>query len=399
MNKDKVKSRQIMQGSIAIAETICAIQPDVIGIYPITPQTHIIEHLAKLASTGKARGQYVIADSEFSAASIVFGAAAAGARSYSASSSQGLLLMTEVIFNMAGTRLPAVFSAVNRSLSPPINIQVDHQDTMTLRDSGVIQLYVESIQEAIDTHIQIYRVAEDNSVMLPAMVCMDGWIISHAYEPITLWQEEAVAEFVGTFSPPFKVDPACPLTYGALTDDDKITEFKFMVDKALIDSARIICQTAEEFRQVFGNYHGDLVEEYCTDDAEVIIVAMGSLVSNIRVAVDEMRREGRRVGLLKIRSFRPFPTARIRDCLGKTDVAIVLDRSFSSSSGGILGMEIKSCLYGSNKPAVINYIVGIGGREIYPHNIHDIVTEGLKAAEQNHAEEQTQFYNLNRSII
>jgi len=399
MNNSFIRNREIMQGSIAIAETVCSIQPGVIGVYPITPQTHIIEHLARLVANGRAKGKYINADSEFSAASIVFGASAAGVRSYSASSSQGLLLMTEVIFNMAGTRLPGVFSAVNRSLSPPINIQVDHQDTMTLRDSGIIQLYVENIQEAVDTHIQIYKIAEDREVFLPAMVCMDGWIISHAYEPVTLWQDEIVQDFIGQLDLPYRVDPQNPLTYGALTDDDKITEFKYMVDSALRKSKDKIKQVSEEFRECFGNYYGGVVEEYHTDDAEIIIIAMGSVVATIKVAIDELRKEGRKVGLLKIRSFRPFPGEEIIKTLHKAAVAIVLDRSFSCSAGGILGGEVKACLYNQNKPAVINYIAGIGGREIYPFNIKEMINQGEKMAENGKISDEAIFYNLNSELL
>ncbi len=394
-----VKSREIMQGSIAVAETIGALEPGVIGVYPITPQTHIVEHLARLVANGNINSKYINADSEFSAASILYGASAAGVRSYSASSSQGLLLMTEVIFNMAGTRLPAVFSAVNRSLSPPINIQVDHQDTMTLRDSGLIQLYVESIQEAVDTHIQIFRIAEDREVLLPGMVCMDGWIISHAYEPVTLWQKEAIREFTGSFSPPFKVHPQKPLTYGALTDDDKITEFKYMVDAALGRAEEKIIQAALDFKKAFGSYHGDVVESYYTEDAEIIILAMGSIAGTIKVAVDQLRAENKKVGLLKIRSFRPFPAGHIREALNSVKTAVIIDRSFSASSGGILGNEVKAALYQQKGPVLINYIAGIGGREIYPHNIREIITDSENLAAAGTVPDGALFYNLNNELI
>lgn len=399
MKNSAVKSKEILQGSIAIAEAVKAAEPGVIAVYPITPQTHIVEHLARLVANGELKSKYVTVDSEFSAASVIFGGAAAGVRSYTASASQGLLLMTEVVFNMAGTRLPAVFSAVNRSISPPINIQVDHQDTMTLRDAGVIQLYVESIQEAVDTHIQIFKIAEDREVMLPAMVCMDGWIISHAYEPVTLWKEEAVREFLPPFDPVFKVDPKNPLTYGALTDDDKITEFRYMVHDALIRSKEKIKSVAREFKEAFGNFHGDLIEEYCTDDAEIILVAMGSVVSTIKVTVDEMRKNGKKVGLLKIRSYRPFPDEEVRSVLSKAQVAVVLDRSFSCSYGGILGGEIKSCMYNQQGPSVINYAVGIGGREIFPETIKEMVKRSEELVESGKVPEKTVFYNLNKELL
>lgn len=396
---DKIESREIMQGSIAIAETVRAAQPGVIAVYPITPQTHIVEHLARLVADGKLKSQCITADSEFSAASVLWGAVAAGVRSYTASASQGLLLMTEVIFNMAGTRLPAVFTAVNRSISPPINIQVDHQDSMILRDSGIIQLYVESIQEAVDTHIQAFKIAEDREVLLPAMVCMDGWILSHAYEPVTLWKEEAVQEFLPPFDPVFKADPQNPVTFGALTDPDKIMEFKFMVHDALIRSKEKIKRVAREFQETFGSYYGDLIEETYTEDADIILVAMGSVVGTIKVALERMRQEGKKVGLVKVRSFRPFPDQELRSALSKAKLVLVLDRSFSCSSGGILGWEVKSCLYGQTGPVVIDYAIGIGGREIFPETIIDLVNQSERLAEKGQVPSSTVFYNLNQALL
>lgn len=399
MNPEAIKSKEIMQGSAAIAETIKAIAPGVIAVYPITPQTHILEHLARLVADGQLKSKYITVESEFSAASVIFGAAAAGVRSYTASASQGLLLMTEVIFNMAGTRLPAVITAVNRSLSPPINIQVDHQDTMTLRDSGIIQIYVESIQEAVDTHIQIFKIAEDREVLLPAMVCMDGWILSHAYEPVTLWKDEAVQEFLPPFDPVFQVDPKNPLTYGALTDDDKITEFKYMVHDALIRSKEKIKKVAGEFRDAFGNYYGDVIEKTYTEDAELILIAMGSMAGTIKAALEKLRAQGKRVGLIKIRSFRPFPAQELRTALAGAKAAVVLDRSFSCSSGGILGGEIKACLYGQGGPQIINYALGIGGREIYPETVLEIVNQSERLVESGKIPPETIFYNLNREML
>lgn len=399
MNSGAVKSREILQGSVAVAETVKAIEPGVIAVYPITPQTHILEHLARLVADGRLNSRFITVDSEFSAASVVFGAAAAGVRSYTASASQGLLLMTEVIYNMAGTRLPAVITAVNRSISPPINIQVDHQDTMSLRDSGVIQIYVESIQEAVDTHIQLYKIAEDREILLPAMVCMDGWILSHAYEPVTLWKEEAVREFLPPFDPVFKADPKVPLTFGALTDATRITEFRYMVHDALVRSKEKIVKAADEFRDAFGNYYGGLIEETCTGDAEIILVAMGSVTATIKVALQEMRRDGKKVGLVKVRSFRPFPGEEIRAVLKKAKVAVVLDRSLSYSLGGILGREIKACMYGRGGPQIFNFAVGLGGREIYPGTVKDMVERAERLAGSGDDPGHTIFYNLNTELL
>lgn len=394
-----IKSKRILQGSIAIAETVMATEPGVIAVYPITPQTHIIEHMSLLIAQRNLKSKYLRVDSEFSAASSVFGAVAAGVRSYTASASQGLLLMTEVIFNMAGTRLPGIFTAVNRSLSPPINIQVDHQDTMALRDSGIIQLYVENIQEAIDTHIQIFKIAEHRKVLLPAMVCMDGWILSHTYEPVVLWKEEAIREFLPAFNPIYKLDPQNPLTYGALTDDDKIMEFKYMVHDALAGSKEIIKSVATEFKEQFGNFHGDLIEESFTEDAEIILIAMGSIVGTIKTALPELRKRGNKVGLIKVRSYRPFPGQEIGQALGKAKVAIVLDRSLSCSVGGPLAGDIKYCLYNQNDTRVLNYIVGLGGREVYPETIFKIVSEVEEKMTDDKIDDLPVFCDLNNDLL
>lgn len=401
MSEGYVKKREIMQGSRAIAETVKAIEPGVIASYPITPQTHIVEHLARLVANGELKSKYVTADSEFSAASIAFGATAAGVRSYTASSSQGLLLMTEVIFNMVGTRLPVLFTAVNRSLSPPINIQVDHQDTMTLRDSGVIQVYVESIQEAIDMHIQIVKVAENKKVLLPAMVCMDGWILSHVYEPVTLWQDDAVKEFLPPYEPVFKLDPQNPLTYGALADPEIIMEFRYMVHQALLESKKLIQDVAKEFKDLFGNYYGGLLEETGTEDAEIIFVAMGSMAGTIKVALENLRSKGKKIGLVRVRSYRPFPDEELRSALSSAKAVLVLDRSISNSSGGILGNEVRSCLYHlKERPVVVNYIIGLGGREIYPETIEKLVqeTEGMLEKDSLSIYEPV-FWELNKDLL
>ncbi len=399
MDGKLIKKRGIMQGSIAIAETVSSAEPGVIAAYPITPQTHIVEHLSRLAANGQYKGEYITVDSEFSAASVVFGASAAGVRSYTASASQGLLLMTEVIFHMAGTRLPGVISATNRSLAPPINIQVDHQDTMTMRDSGIIQIYVESIQEAIDTHVQIFKIAEHKDVLLPAMVCMDGWIITHVYEPVTLWQDEAIREFIPDFDPVNKLDPKAPVTFGAYDIPDRITEFKYMTHAALNNSKEQIKEVAAEFKDVFGNFYGDLIEEYYTEDAETILVAMGSMVGTLKVAVRKMRKEGKKVGLVKIRSFRPFPHEELRKVLAKASVVAVLDRSFSNSFGGILGGEIKSTMYNSNGPAIVSYIIGLGGREVYPSTVEDVVRLSEEYVHSGKVPRESIFYNLKTELL
>ena len=236
-----------------------------------------------------------------------YGASAAGARAYTASASQGILLMTEVIYAMASTRLPMVMTVVNRTVSHPITIQPDHQDSMSLRDTGALQIHVESLQEAYDAHVQAFRISEDPEVQLPLLVCMDGWVISHSYEPVTIFPEEAVSEFAGTFKPVQKLDPDKPLTYGSYADQDVLMEYRYALVRAQEKAKEKIRTVAAEYREVFGHFDGDLLDAYRTEDAEVVLIAMGSLVSTIRAAIDELRAEGRKVGLIKVRTLRPFP--------------------------------------------------------------------------------------------
>lgn len=389
----------ILEGSRAVAEAVRACRPDVISVYPITPQTHILEDLAKFVFSGKLKSQFVRADSEFSAASIVYGASAAGARAYTASASQGLLLMNEVIYAMASTRLPVVLTAVNRAISAPITIQPDHQDTMSLRDTGALQIHVESMQEAYDAHVQSFRIAEDPDVQLPLMVCMDGWVISHSYEPVTVYPDEAVAEFAGSFAPVQKLDPSNPLTYGAYADQDVLMEYRYAMMVAQEKAKDKIRSVAKEYREVFGNFDGDLLDTHCTEDAEVVVVAMGSMVSTIRAAVDELRSEGRKVGLVKVRTFRPFPRNEIITACGKAPVVAVLDKSLSVNSGGILATEVKSAFYGgSSQPVIVPFIAGLGGKEVNRRVIKEIVDIASRAAEKQGAQE-TVWMGLDRSFF
>jgi len=389
----------ILEGSRAVAEAVRACRPDVISVYPITPQTHILEDLARFVSSGKLKSQFVRADSEFSAASIVYGASAAGARAYTASASQGLLLMNEVIYAMASTRLPVVLTAVNRAISAPITIQPDHQDTMSLRDTGALQIHVESMQEAYDAHVQSFRIAEDPDVQLPLMVCMDGWVISHSYEPVTVFPDEAVAEFAGSFTPVQKLDPSNPLTYGAYADQDVLMEYRYAMMIAQEKAKDKIRSVTKEYRDVFGNFDGDLLDTHCTEDAEVVLVAMGSMVSTIRAAVDELRSEGRKVGLVKVRTFRPFPREEIIAACGKAPVVAVLDKSLSVNSGGILATEVKSAFYGgSSQPVIVPFIAGLGGKEVNRRVIKEIVDIASRAAEKQGARE-TVWMGLDRSFF
>ncbi len=390
----------ILEGSRAVAEAVRACRPDVISVYPITPQTHILEDLARFVASGRLKSQFVRADSEFSAASIVYGASAAGARAYTASASQGLLLMTEVIYAMASTRLPVVLTAVNRTISAPITIQPDHQDTMSLRDTGALQIHVESLQEAYDAHVQSFRIAEDPEVQLPLFICMDGWVLSHSYEPVTVYPDEAVREFAGTFKPVQMLDPKAPLTYGAYADQDVLMEYRYALVQAQEKAKGKIRAVAKEYRDVFGNFDGDLVDPYYADDAEVVLVAMGSMVSTIRSAVDELRAEGQKVGLLKVRSFRPFPKEEIKAVCGKAPVVAVLDKSLSVDSGGILATEVKGALYGlPSAPVIVPFMAGLGGKEVNRKVIREIVDLARRAADGASPLPETVWMGLDRRFF
>ncbi|WP_198471308.1 transketolase C-terminal domain-containing protein [Acetomicrobium sp. S15 = DSM 107314] len=386
----------ILEGSRAVAEAVCACRPEVISVYPITPQTHILENLARFVASGRLKSQFVRADSEFSAASVVYGASATGARAYTASASQGILLMTEVIYAMASTRLPVVMTVVNRTVSHPITIQPDHQDSMSLRDTGALQIHVESLQEAYDAHVQAFRISEDPEVQLPLLVCMDGWVISHSYEPVTIFPEEAVSEFAGTFKPVQKLDPDKPLTYGSYADQDVLMEYRYALMRAQDRAKEKIRSVAAEYREVFGHFDGDLIDTYCTEDAEMVLIAMGSLVSTIRAAIDELRAEGRKVGLVKVRTFRPFPKEELLEACGKVPLVAVLDKSLSVNMGGVLATEVKSAFYGSpNQPIIVPFMAGLGGKDVNRRIIKEIVDIACRKAEQGYRERETVWMGLN----
>jgi pyruvate ferredoxin oxidoreductase alpha subunit len=394
------RKTEILEGSKAVAHAVRACRPDVISAYPISPQTHIVEDLAAFVASGELKSKYIRADSEFSAASILYGASAAGARTYTASASQGLLLMTEVIFNIATTRLPVVFTTVNRAVSAPITIQPDHQDSMTLRDPGIIQIYVESIQEAYDTHIQAFRIAEDKEILLPVMVCMDGWILSHSFEPVTMVPDEEVIDFVGRYSPVQLLDPIHPLTYGAYADEDRLMEYKYALMLAQQKAKIKINEVAEEFQERFGQYAGGLIDTYRSQDAEVIFVAMGSLVSTIRVAVDEMRAEGWKVGLVKVRSYRPFPSEAILRSCQNAKILAIIDKSVSINVGGILATEVKSAFYHQvERPKIISFLAGLGGKEVNRLSLRQMITQAQQICEQEASPDEPVFVGLNRDLV
>jgi pyruvate ferredoxin oxidoreductase alpha subunit len=391
---------KVAEGSEAVALAVKACRPQVISAYPISPQTHIVEQLARMIADGELEAEYIRVESEFSAASVISGSSAAASRSYTASSSQGLLLMTEVLYASVGMRLPFVITGVNRALSAPISIQVDHQDSISLRDSGVIQLYVESSQEAYDTHIAAFKIAEDRGILLPVMVCMDGWILTHSYERVSFMEQEEVDRFLPAFQPLNFLDVNDPKTWGSYADDDMLMEFKYAIQKAMQYAKGTIKEVFSELAQITGRDHGGVIETHRTDGAEVILVAMGSMVGTVKDTVDELRSEGKKVGLIKIRCYRPFPHEDILDAINGAKVVGVMEADFSMGSEGAVGMDLKAKLFGkANAPLVIDFIAGLGGRDVNKGRIREIVKKAEEVLESGLPLNEPQWVGLNAAIV
>ena len=377
--------KEFLEGSHAIAEIVKSCQPGVISAYPITPQTHIVEDLAQMVSSGELKSQFVNVESEHSAASVVLGASATGVRVYTATSSQGLFYMQEVVFNIAGMRLPIVMTCANRAISAPINIWNDQQDSISLRDAGWFQIYAEDNQEAVDFHLIAYRLAEDKRVMLPVMVCMDGFILTHGMETVDLPEQDKVNKFLPNYKPLYKLDPVDPISMGLLADPDYYMETRFAIQETMRKSVAYLSEISKEFNGIFGRDYKDLlVEEYQIKDAEKVIVAMGSVCGTIKEVVDEQRAKGKKVGLLRIISYRPFPYARIYEALKDVPKVAVLDKAVSLGAYAPIAVEVKSAFFGKKKgPKVISsFVGGLGGRDITLETIHEVFRR-LTAKEVN----------------
>lgn len=357
----------VVEGSYAVAHAVKVCKPHVISAYPITPQTHIVEDLSQFAADGEMNCEYMNVESEFSAISALIGSSAAGARTYSATTSQGLALMHEALFNASGMRLPIVMTVVNRALSAPINIWNDQQDSISQRDTGWIQLYAEDVQESADMTPQLYKIAEDEDVLLPAMACMDGFILSHVFEPVILLEQSLTDEFLPDYSPEFVLDPKNPMSFGTFADPSTYTEFRYKQEKAMGVALKKIEEVAIEFSEKYGRYYGGLIDGYMLEDAEIVIMAMGSVIGTIKDTIDMLRKEGESVGLLKVRSFRPFPADKIRKYLKNAKVVITLDKNISvGKNEGALCTEVKACMYNNIDASapVIGFMLGHGGRDI-----------------------------------
>jgi pyruvate ferredoxin oxidoreductase alpha subunit len=390
----------VVEGSEAVALAVKACRPHVISAFPISPQTHIVETLARMVANGEINAEYIPVESEFSAASVLAGASAAGSRSYTASSSQGLLLMTEVLYASAGLRLPCVITGVNRSISAPITIQVDHQDTISLRDSGVIQFYIESSQEAYDMHLAAFKIAEDPKILLPVMVCMDGWILTHSYERVKFLPQEVVDGFLPPFKPENFLDVENPKTWGSYAEENVLMEMRYSIQQAMQYAKTRIKDICTELSGLTGRDHGGLIEAYRTDGAEIVLVAMGSAAGTIKDAVDRLREHGKKVGLVKIRCYRPFPHEDIYEAVRDAAAVVVLDANFSMGSEGAMGMDLKAKMCGRpNAPQVLDFIAGLGGREINIDTVERIVQKAEEITTSDTFLTESYWMDLNPALL
>ena len=363
-----------------MAETVACCRPEVVCAYPISPQTHIVEALSRQVKSGKlAPCEFVNVESEFAAMSVAIGASAAGARAYTATASQGLLYMTEALYNASGLGLPIVMTVANRAIGAPINIWNDHSDAMSQRDCGWIQLYAETNQEAMDLHIQAYRIAEQ--VSLPVMVCMDGFILTHAHERLELPGTSQVDAFLPPFEPRQILDPGDPVSIGAMVGPEAFTEVRFLAHARQLQALELIPQVAREFAGLFGRDSGGLVRPYRTEDADTIVVALGSVLGTIKDTIDQLRDEGVRIGALGITSFRPFPLDAVRAALSGCQRVVVLEKALAVGIGGIVSANVRMALAGV---ALHSYtvIAGLGGRAITRASLRELfLTAGRDALE------------------
>jgi pyruvate ferredoxin oxidoreductase alpha subunit len=364
------------EGSHAVARAVAMSRPEVICAYPISPQTHIVEGLGEMVKSGAlAPCEFINVESEFAALSVAIGASAAGARAYTATASQGLLYMAEAVYNAAGLGLPIVMTVANRAIGAPINIWNDHTDSMAMRDAGWIQIFAETNQEALDLHIQAFRIAEELS--LPVMVCMDGFILTHAYERIDMPTQEQVDRYLPAYVPRQVLDPQEPVTIGAMVGPEAFTEVRYLAHARQMQALDLIPALAVEFQQVFGRGSGGLVRPYRLDDAETIVIALGSVLGTIKDTVDEMRATGVKIGVLGITSFRPFPVSAIRDATGHAKRIVVIEKCFAVGIGGIVSRDVRSAVRNRPQP-VLTVVAGLGGRAITRNSLHKLLADAIE---------------------
>jgi len=362
-----------IEGSHGVSEAVALCRPEVICAYPITPQTHIVEDLGALVKSGKLENcEYINVESEFAALSVGIGSSAAGARTYTATASQGMLFMAEAVYNASGLGLPIVMTVGNRSIGAPINIWNDQSDSMSMRDAGWIQLFVEDNQQAVDIHIQAFKIAE--TLSLPVMVCIDGFILTHAIEGINVPDQKQVDKFLPSFVPRQILDPENPISIGAMVGPEAFTEVRYLAHQKQKEALKLIPKINEDFKQIFGRDSGGLISTFNVDDADTVIVTLGSVIGTIQEALDE---QDENIGALTIRSFRPFPLKAIRSALKNVKRVVVFEKCFAVGIGGIVANNVRMALSGTNIE-VYEVIGGLGGRPITRKSLHKLFKDAVK---------------------
>jgi len=381
-----------IEGSRAVAEAVALCRPEVICAYPISPQTHIVEALGELVKSGAVgRCEFINVESEFSAMSVAIGASAAGARAYTATASQGLLFMAEALFNASGLGLPIVMTVANRAIGAPINIWNDHTDSMSQRDCGWIQLFAENNQEALDLHIQAFRLAEELS--LPVMVCMDGFILTHAYERVDMPTQQQVDAWLPPYQPRQVLDPAEPVSIGAMVGPEAFTEVRYLAHVKQMQALDLMPGWADDFRRAFGRDAGGLVRSYRTEDADTVVIALGSVLGTVKDTVDRMRERGEKIGVVGITCFRPWPLEAVRAALSHAQRVVVLEKSLAVGIGGIVSTNIRTALAG-RATSVYTVIAGLGGRAITQDSLARVFADAA-AGRLDH----TTFLDLDRKAV
>lgn len=378
--------------SIAISEVVKLANVDVIAAYPITPQTHIVEHLAELVADGELDAQYIPVESEHSAMSACLGSAAVGARTFTTTAGQGLELMHEVLYIASSMQLPLVMMVANRALSSPLSVWNDHSDAMAVRDTGWIQIFVENGQEAVDSVLCAFHLAGDQRVLLPVMIHLDGFFLTHMVEPILLPEQSEVDNFLPLHQYPLPLHPDKPVTMGTFAPPVVYSEIKKAQEMRLEASKEVILECWKEFGNHFKRYYSP-VESYHSEDADTLLLTMGSSSETAMIAIDKMRGEGRKVGLVRIRLWRPFPFEEIRQAVKDAEVLIVLDKAISfGGPGGVVCSEIRSALYNQSKrPKVISFVGGLGGRDISPQGFEEIINKGVEISQKGSEREFEMF--------
>jgi pyruvate ferredoxin oxidoreductase alpha subunit len=375
-----------MEVSIAAAEAVKQANVDVISAYPITPQTHVVEHLSELVANGELDAEFFCVESEHSALSVCLGSSATGARSFTCTSSQGLALMSEITYIASALRLPIVMIIANRTLSAPINIWNDHSDVMSIRDCGWIQFFAENGQDVYDHVFIAYRLAEDRNVLLPVIINMDGFTLSHVIEPIELIDQEKIDQFLPPYKPVLSLHPDRPVTMGGIALPGIFTETKKAQEVAIRSSMPKILDTWKAFGGMTGRHYRP-IETYKAEDAGTLLVTMGSFGETASAAVDKMREEGRSVGLVKIRLWRPFPFAAFKNASCNAKQLVVIDRAISVGACGPVASEVKAALYeGDQRPSIYNFVAGLGGRDVAPSDFVKMVDKAEIEIEEGNKE-------------